>query len=240
MPRRHKKKGGKTAHQDEEDKHHGLDPPAKHPVSSSLRGSETLKMKKHGKGEESSDEIEEESEDEEKAGTTTASAEATNSDQVSSSQQQDDTDVEKTAQTEQKARHQLASISEVFSYGRGRTKLLCLTFGFMLAAVSGAVPIGIIFYFAKAFEDLVADPNNADFMDPIRKLAYAFLILGIIAFCSLCGYATLLESSAGFMTQDFKKQWFQALLRQDMAYFDIQDVSGVATLISANASKYKR
>jgi ATP-binding cassette, subfamily B (MDR/TAP), member 1 len=42
------------------------------------------------------------------------------------------------------------------------------------------------------------------------------------------------------MAQDFKKKWFQALLRQDAAYFDIQDVSGTATMISTNGAKYKR
>jgi ATP-binding cassette subfamily B (MDR/TAP) protein 1 len=42
------------------------------------------------------------------------------------------------------------------------------------------------------------------------------------------------------MTLDFKTQWFDALLRQDMAYYDIKDVSGCATIISNNASKYKK
>jgi ABC-type multidrug transport system fused ATPase/permease subunit len=135
---------------------------------------------------------------------------------------------------------QLASISDVFSYGDGWIKFVCLTLGFFLAMVSGAVAPALIFYFAKAFEELVADPQDEEFMKQIRELAYTFLVLGVIAFCSLCGYATLLETSAGNMAKDFQQKWFRALIRQDMAYFDILDVSGVSTLISTNGNKYKR
>ena len=39
---------------------------------------------------------------------------------------------------------------------------------------------------------------------------------------------------------DLKTKWYKALLRQDMAYFDIMDVSGTATIIGTNANKYNR
>jgi ATP-binding cassette, subfamily B (MDR/TAP), member 1 len=42
------------------------------------------------------------------------------------------------------------------------------------------------------------------------------------------------------MTRDLQTKWYQALLRQDMAYFDIMDVSGTATIIGTNAAKYNR
>jgi ABC-type multidrug transport system fused ATPase/permease subunit len=77
-------------------------------------------------------------------------------------------------------------------------------------------------------------------MKQVKELTWTFLVLGVVAFVSLCGYATLLETSAGNMTKDFQQQWFRALLRQDMAYFDVKDVSGVATLISTNGAKFKR
>ncbi|KAG7369599.1 efflux ABC transporter permease/ATP-binding protein [Nitzschia inconspicua] len=141
---------------------------------------------------------------------------------------------------EKKDMYQLASIHEVFSYGTGWIKVSCLTLGFLLAMISGAVAPTMVFYFAKAFQDLVADPQDERFMEQVKELAFTFLVLGVIAFCSLCGYATLLETSAGNMTKDFQQKWFRALLRQDMAFFDIQDVSGVATLISTNGTRYKR
>ena len=52
--------------------------------------------------------------------------------------------------------------------------------------------------------------------------------------------ATLLESAAGIMTRDMKRKWFRALLRQDMAFYDIKDVSGTATVITSNGLKFKK
>ena len=135
---------------------------------------------------------------------------------------------------------ELASIRDVFSYGDRRLKIVCLSLGFLFAAAAGSVAPAMVFYYAKAFEELVADPSSPQFMEQVKELTWTFLVLGVIAFISLCGYATLLETSAGNMTKDFQEQWFKALLRQDMAYFDIKDVSGVATLISTNGAKFKR
>jgi ATP-binding cassette subfamily B (MDR/TAP) protein 1 len=53
-------------------------------------------------------------------------------------------------------------------------------------------------------------------------------------------HTTLLELAALEMTSNFKTKWFRALLRQDMAYFDLRDISGTATLVSSNAVKFKR
>jgi ATP-binding cassette subfamily B (MDR/TAP) protein 1 len=135
---------------------------------------------------------------------------------------------------------QLASIRQVFSYGDFHVKVVCLSLGLFFAAIAGSIAPVMAFYFAKAFEELVADPNSPGFMKQVKELTWTFLVLGVVAFVSLCGYATLLETSAGNMTKDFQQQWFRALLRQDMAYFDVKDVSGVATLISTNGAKFKR
>lgn len=50
----------------------------------------------------------------------------------------------------------------------------------------------------------------------------------------------LMEITATESTMNLKKQWFDALLRQDMAYFDIKDISSQATIVSANAARYKK
>lgn len=52
--------------------------------------------------------------------------------------------------------------------------------------------------------------------------------------------ATFLEMAALEMTNNFKTKWFRALLRQDMAYFDLRDISGTATLVSSNAIRFKK
>ena len=66
------------------------------------------------------------------------------------------------------------------------------------------------------------------------------LCYSVIAFTSMTAQATLLETAAGIMTRDMKNKWFQALLRQDMAFYDITDVSGTASIITSNGRKFKR
>jgi ABC-type multidrug transport system fused ATPase/permease subunit len=95
------------------------------------------------------------------------------------------------------------------------------------------------FYFATAFEDLAADTESDDFMDSIRSLAYTFLLLGVIAFVFMTLQSTLMETAAGHMTRAMQSAWFEALLRQDMAYYDVHDVAGQAIILSTNGSKYK-
>ena len=67
------------------------------------------------------------------------------------------------------------------------------------------------------------------------------MLQSAVAFISLCSYSTLLETVANEMTISFKTKWYEALLRQDITYFDKQeDVSRFATIISVNGAKYQR
>lgn len=52
--------------------------------------------------------------------------------------------------------------------------------------------------------------------------------------------AALLETAAGEMAEAMKTQWFEALLRQDMAYFDINDVNGTAVILNVNGKKFRK
>lgn len=75
------------------------------------------------------------------------------------------------------SRPQLASIRQVFSFGKAQTKgLLCL--GFIFAAISGAVGPFMVFYFAKMYSKMSGDPTTDEFMDNVKELAYTFLVLG--------------------------------------------------------------
>jgi ATP-binding cassette subfamily B (MDR/TAP) protein 1 len=51
--------------------------------------------------------------------------------------------------------------------------------------------------------------------------------------------STFMETAAGETTEALKTQWLESLLRQDMVYYDIADVSGTATIISTNGMKFK-
>jgi ATP-binding cassette, subfamily B (MDR/TAP), member 1 len=66
------------------------------------------------------------------------------------------------------------------------------------------------------------------------------MVLGVIVLFSMTGQAFCIELAALEMTQAFKMAWFRALLRQDVAYFDVLDVAGEGTIITTNANKYKK
>ena len=74
----------------------------------------------------------------------------------------------------------------------------------------------------------------------IRDLAFIFCGLGVYAFVTMALQSSFLESAAAEMTDTMKQEWFDALLRQDLAYYDIMDTSGTATIITVNGTKFKR
>jgi len=95
------------------------------------------------------------------------------------------------------------------------------------------------FYFAKASEVLSASTDSEAFLAGVRNVAYALMVLGAVALLAQSAQSALAETAAGEMTNNMKKAWFEALLRQDMAFYDCQDVSGQATLISTNGRKFR-
>jgi ABC-type multidrug transport system fused ATPase/permease subunit len=99
--------------------------------------------------------------------------------------------------------------------------------------------IAMAFYFATAFEDLACSTDDDEFMDTIRSIAFTFLLLGIIVFIAMTARSTLMETAAGHMTRNMQNAWFEAVLRQDMAYFDVKDVAGQAIILSSNGAKYR-
>ena len=135
---------------------------------------------------------------------------------------------------------ELATIHDTFSFGESRLKVPCLAAGWFLACVSGCIYPAMAFVWARIFEVLGQDPTAPDFMEGIRMQSFIFLGLGALSFVSMTIQNTLLEIAAAEMTMSLKTRWFDALLRMDMAYYDLKDVAGTATLISAQAQKYNR
>ena len=95
----------------------------------------------------------------------------------------------------------------------------------------------VAFVFASSFQRLGASTSSEGFLDQVRQLSFIFMILGALSFVFMTGNSTFLETAADEMTLSLKTRWFQALLRQDMTYFDIKDISATATIISTNGQK---
>jgi ATP-binding cassette subfamily B (MDR/TAP) protein 1 len=98
----------------------------------------------------------------------------------------------------------------------------------------------LAFFFSQSFKTLGASTSDQDFLQQVRELSFTFMTLGALAFVFMAGETTFIETAADEMTMSLKTQWFRALLRQDMAYFDIKDISAAATIISTNGQKYKK
>lgn len=138
----------------------------------------------------------------------------------------------------------LSQYSEVFTaFGRTQKVKLFRLLGVLSAIVSGSAYPVMSFYFSKSFEKLGAQASAGGgeaFLKEITEMAYVFMVLGAVGFIFLVFQSTFLEIAASESTADYKKQWFEALLRQDMAYYDIKDVSAQATIVSTSAAKYKK
>jgi ABC-type multidrug transport system fused ATPase/permease subunit len=95
------------------------------------------------------------------------------------------------------------------------------------------------FYSASAFEKIGANTASDEFMDTIRENSFVFMALGVVILLSMTVQAYLMESAAAEMTQNMKTLWFDALLRQDMEYFDKHDAIGEGMMITTSGQKYR-
>eukprot|EP00980_Cylindrotheca_fusiformis_P030055 scaffold24289_cov147-Cylindrotheca_fusiformis.AAC.1 len=135
----------------------------------------------------------------------------------------------------------LATVREVFSFAQTNKVKVWIAIGTFCAAVTGCTFPAMAWIFSDSFQRLSgADVPEFDFMAEMRELAFQLLVLGAIICLFMTLSAGLLEASATEMSETMKKQWFEALLRQDMAYYDISDVSGTATIINTNGRKFKK
>jgi ABC-type multidrug transport system fused ATPase/permease subunit len=113
----------------------------------------------------------------------------------------------------------LASSGDVFSFVRNKTMVFHLVIGLFFSIVSGGIMPAMSWIFSSSFTNFAADPGSDQFLADIRRLAYTFMALGVIALISMTLQATFMEMFASEMATVMKEEWFAALMRQDMAYY---------------------
>ena len=133
----------------------------------------------------------------------------------------------------------MASVGDVLSFvwELGPSTRFLFIFGCLAGVGNGAVYPLIAYVFSNSFSDLSGASQG---LDQIRQLAFYFMIVGIYAFVMGFLQSGCLEVVATRATRNFRRDWFDALLRQDAAYFDVYDISGIAASIQPNAIKYQR
>eukprot|EP00980_Cylindrotheca_fusiformis_P019676 scaffold6870_cov121-Cylindrotheca_fusiformis.AAC.3 len=132
----------------------------------------------------------------------------------------------------------LASISEVFSFAETPRTKVYIALGVLFSIIAGLALPAAIFYFSSAFSDISAVKTQG--LDPVLNVVYTMMIIGVVSLVFETLQASFLSTAANEMTVNLKFKWFEAVVRQDMTYFDLQDVSGTATIISTNGARFNK
>lgn len=134
----------------------------------------------------------------------------------------------------------MATVGETldFAFQCGITVKILFCLGFVGAFLNGLVYPILAYLFASSFTDLAGASENG--LEPVRELAYTFVLVGVYAM--VCGTVQTLcfEVVANMATRQFRLAWFKALLRQDAAFFDVYNISGIAGQVGPNSNKYRR
>lgn len=96
----------------------------------------------------------------------------------------------------------------------------------------------LAYLFSSSFSDIGGATTNG--LKDIRELAYTFMIVGVYALVCATVQTTCFEVVAFRATERLRLEWFHALLRQDPAFFDVYDISGIASGVAPAANKYRR
>ena len=150
-----------------------------------------------------------------------------------------ETEAKADSKDKQKKQQQLpmASFSELFSFFETTRTRALFAVGCFAGVLNGLVYPILAYLFSNSFSDL---GGAADGMASIRNIAFQFLVVGAYAFVVATVQTSCVEVAATRATLAFRKQWFAALLRQDAAFFDVHDVSGLASTVGSSANKVRR
>jgi ATP-binding cassette, subfamily B (MDR/TAP), member 1 len=128
------------------------------------------------------------------------------------------------------------TLSFVFECG---PKMTWIFFAGVLGGIGNGFVYPILaFMFSQSFTDIAGATTNG--IGQVRQLAYTFMIIGVYALCVGFVQTWSFEVVAHNATQNLRLKWFSALLRQDAAFFDVYDASGIAGQIGPSTIKYRR
>jgi len=130
-----------------------------------------------------------------------------------------------------------ATTSQLLSFLPTTQDRLLLFFGVVFGILNGLVYPALAYVFSNSFSDL---GKAAEGLGQVRRIAFTFLAVGAYAFAVAAVQNFLFAVVSHRASDNFKKRWFAALLRQDAAFHDVHSVSGMATALSAASNKMKK
>jgi ATP-binding cassette subfamily B (MDR/TAP) protein 1 len=135
----------------------------------------------------------------------------------------------------------MASMSETlsFAFQCGPRVGWIFALGCIAAFLNGLVYPILAYLFSNSFADISAASADGG-LKQVRELAFTFMIVGVYALVVATIQSSSFEILAYHATQNFRLQWFAALLRMDASFFDVNDVGGIAGQIGPSSNKYRR
>lgn len=136
-----------------------------------------------------------------------------------------------------------ASIGETlaFAFQCGPRLTGLFVFGCIGGFLNGLVYPALAYFFSTSFSDLSgASEAGANGIEPIREIAFYFMYIGIYALVVGTVQSWSFEIVSYEATQNLRLQWFNAMLRQDAAYFDVNDIGGMAGQVGPSSNKFRR
>lgn len=132
------------------------------------------------------------------------------------------------------------TLSFVFGCGGVRVRMVFLV-GVVAAVLNGCVYPALAYVFSTTFSQLsAASFDGTQSMGQVVDATLLFVYVGAYGFVVALTQAWCFESCGHVGTQQLQKQWFQALLRQDQSWYDVNDIKGIASQIAPSAAKYRR
>ncbi len=133
-----------------------------------------------------------------------------------------------------------ASVGETlgFLFECGFSTQLLFVVGFIAGIANGMVYPALAYLFSNSFSDISAASNDG--LAQVRELAYTFLVVGAYALVASLIQGWCFEICAYRGCMNLRLKWFKALLRQDAAYFDVNDTAGMANAVGPASTKYRR
>ena len=139
---------------------------------------------------------------------------------------------------------QMASISEtmsfVFACGLGNKVLFAI--GSFSAFFNGLVGpmLAVLFSVALSRASTVGVDIEDIAFDDIKQVSLGLVMVGVWAFFMTFVQTVCFEIAAFRAAHSLNLQWFQALLRQDAAFYDVYDVPAIASIVQPTCYLYRR
>ncbi|KAG7367565.1 ABC transporter permease [Nitzschia inconspicua] len=133
-----------------------------------------------------------------------------------------------------------ASVSETLSFAfSSGTQTSAIFFVGVVGGFGNGLVFPILAYlFSNSFTDIAGAATEG--LDQLRELAFTFMVVGVYALVMATIQTTCFEVVAYRACEKLRLEWFHSLLRQDQAFFDVYDISGIASGVTAASNKYRR